>query len=272
MKITRFIVLLMFALSLKTASAQQWRTDRYDPRWLPTTNKEVARQVRVFSNNRDAVSLYRLYDRARYQRKEPAYFSALQEMKRNQPKNGVVLATYCAVLMDANQLYGFGQYRFKAQPGEGSVQNIERNLAVAKKLEPKLWLILLTEADIANFSNGNDLEGTQNAVNLCREAVRLAPNLSFTHQKLGYWLVNLARVRKMSNKDAVESYKKAQRLRPIDADTNFLLMNVYRFYEPNKVEARKTADAVLATIPPSVKLNAKMKQFLLKQGVTPPKN
>lgn len=270
MKSINVFSVLLLSLCFQTVNAQQWRTDRYDSRWLPITDKETAREVRVFSSNRDAVSLYRLYDRARYQHKEPSYFSTLQEMRRKEPKNGVVLATYCAVLMDANQMYGFGQYRFKAEPGEGSVQNIERNLAVAKKLEPKLWLILLTEADIADFSNGNELEGTQNAVELCREAVKLAPTLSYTQQRLGYWLVNYAHKRRLPCAEAVKSYKKAQMLRPINCDASFLLMNVYRYYEPNPSQARKTAQAVLATIPPNVKLDAKMRQFLLKQSITLP--
>ncbi len=271
MKITRLLVVGLLSLTIRAANAQQWRIDRYDSRWLPITDKEMEREVRVFSNNRDTVSLYRLYDRARYQRKEPSYFSTLKQIKRDNPQNGVVLATYCAVLMDANQLYGFGQYRFKADKGEGSVDNIQRNLAVAKKLEPRLWLILLTEADIAECSNGDRKEGTQNAVNLCREAVRLAPSISFAHERLGYWLVNLAGLRKQSYAEAVESYKKAQTLRPINCDASFLLMNVYRYYEPNPAQARKTAQVVLTTIPPNVKLDAKMRQFLLKQGVTPPR-
>lgn len=271
MKFIYSTVILGFGLCLHTANAQQWRTDHYDSRWIPITDKEVARQVRVFSDNRDAVSLYRLYDRARYQHKEPTYFSTLKQMKSKNPKNGIVLATYCAVLMEANQIYGPEQYRFKFNRGEGNVQNIERNLAIAKKLEPTQWLIPLTEADIAEASNGDRKEGTQTAINLCREAVRLAPNISFTHQRLAYWLCNLAGLNKQPCKEAVKSYKKAQSLRPINCDTSFLLMNVYRYYEPNKVEAQKTAKVILSTIPPNVKLNEKMRNFLIKQGVTPPK-
>lgn len=265
------ITLLMVGLCWNSCTAQQWRAERYDPRWLPITDAEMRKQVRA--NARDAVALYRLYDRARYQYKEQPYFSALRKLTQEQPKNGAVLSMYCAVLMRSNVLYGFGQFRFQVDADEGGVENISRNLEKAKKLAPKLWLNPITEAYLTLFNGaGDDRERGQNAVALCRYAVRLAPHLSYTNKELGYALVNLTTYNKKAGfSEAVRYYKKAQSLSPANCDASFLLLNVYRFEVPNKTEAAKAAKAVLATIPPNVKLSEKLRQFLAKQGVTVPK-
>ena len=260
--------IFLVGLFCHSCLAQQWRKDRYDTRWLPITDTEIERQVQA--NSQDAVALYRLFDQARYQHKQQPYFAALQALKKKQPKNGVVLATHCAVLMDSNALYGFGQFKFQVDPKEGNAQTIERNIEVAKVLAPKLWLTFLVEADIAFFTNGDRLEGTKQAVKLCRQAVELEPDLTYTNEKLGYYLSNLAREQKTSYEEATRFYKKAQQTAPVNCDAGFLLLNVYRFYKPNPAEAKKAAQFVLSTIPPSVKLTTREQQFLIKQGVTPP--
>lgn len=267
-KVLLAIALATAASLCHSASAQQWRRDRYDTRWLPITDQELQQQVSAGA--RDAVALYRLWGRARYQYKQETYFSALRKLKQEQPQNGVALATYCAVLMDSNTMYGFGQFKFRTDPDEGSIEDIRRNLEKAKALAPKLWLNYMTEADVALLSNGNRAEATEEATRLCIKAVHLAPNLSFTNMKLGYALGNLAREQKSSRSRSARFYKMAQKMTPVNSDPGFLLLNVYRFYAPNPAEARQAGRAVLATIPPQVKLSTRQRAFLAKQGIKAP--
>ncbi len=268
-KIQLYLALILaFNISASLCFAQQWRQDRYDPRWLPITNAEITRQT--LSNANDAVALYRLYETARYQHKQQPYFSALQKLKREQPQNGVVLATYCAVLMDSNTLYGFGQFKFKVDPKEGTIDSIKSNLVIAKRLSPKLWIIPFVEADVAGFSNGNVIEGAEKTILLSRKAIELAPTLSYPQMKLGYWLVSDAMQKKADRAASVPFYKKAQTLLPVNSDASFLLLNVYRFYAPNPAEARKVGQQLIATIPPQARSSKETKQRLIKQGIKPP--
>ncbi len=262
------IVLLMAPLLSRSAWGQQWRTDRYDTRWLPITDDELKRQVRAGA--RDAVALYRLWDRARYQYKQESYFSTLRSLTREQPANGVALATYCAVLMDSNMLAGFGQFKFRTEPGEGTIEHIRRNLQKAKTLAPKLWLIYTVEADIALVTIADRNKATEQAVKLCYKAVHLAPRLSFPYMKLGYALGNRAAQGKAKRSQSARYYRIALKMAPVTTDPGFLLLNIYRFYTPNPVEARKAAQAVLKTIPPQVKLSERQRRFLAKQGVNVP--
>jgi len=45
---------------------------------------------------------------------------------------------------------------------------------------------------------------------------------------------------------------------------------VYRYYAPNKAEAKRAEQAVLATIPLGLKLSARLQQFLARQGIVVP--
>lgn len=260
-----FSAILILCLLCNSCFAQQWRKDRYDTRWLPITDAEMTRQVK--SSSHDAVALYRLFDRARYQHRQKSYFATLKQLKQQQPNNGVVLATYCAVIMESNTLYGFGQWKFDLKPQDGTASAIQKELARAEKLEPKLWLIPLVKAELVFVGYADRVKASQQAISLSRKAVALAPNLSFTHEKLGYYLVNLAQEKNSSYSDAVQSYEKAQKLLPVDSDASFLLLNISGANSATNAKAQK---AVLAGIPSSVKLTSKQRQFLQKQGVSVP--
>ena len=263
-----FLLLVYTCCMTQIGFSQQGHSDQYDTRWLQIENEEISQQVA--KNSRDAVALWQLWWRTVYQDKQPVYFAALKSLKNKQPENGVALAVYCAVLMESNASYGFGQFKFKVEPHEGDIDSIRKVLAKAKKLEPKLWIVYTTEGQIALFSNGNQVEGAKKYVNACREAVQLAPHISYANLKLGYALSNLAGLTDESYSEAVKFYRKAQKLKPVDAGPSFLLLNVFRYYTPNKLEAKKAEQSVLATIPPNTKLSPKSRQILESQKITPP--
>lgn len=264
-----FLLWLSLALlPLHTALAQSWKAAKYDTAWIPITEAEVAKQVR--ENHKDAVGLWQLWRRAQFQKQEQSYFSALEQLRKQEPKNGVLDAVRCGVIETSILSKGFPQFKI-AQAEWASSEQRRAELEKAKKAAPNLWLNLLNEAILISWEQGSGIDPkvVKQQVTLAGKAVALAPNLSFTNNALAGYLSNLSRRGQNSDKEAIQFYRKAQQAAPINAGPSFGLHFHYLYNKPDKDAAKKAEHEVLATIPPSVKLTPRLKQFLVKQGVTP---
>lgn len=247
------------------AFAQSWKTQPFDIRWQSITDAEMTKAVETESN--DAVALYRLWWAAIYQQKQEAFFSQLRKLKDSDPKNGVVLTVYCAVLEDCLHYGDMGKYQFSRTEKEKDPDYLISELEKAQKLEPQLWMVYTTNADLVLLTKGPASVAAQEAVKLCRKAVTLAPDISYVHQKLGYALCAEAMSNKTAYTEAISEYEKASVQYPKDAGTGFLLRNAYKFYEPSEEKAGGAANYVLGTIPPGTELPLRLKKMLERQGI-----
>ncbi len=262
------LVVLLFTSSLtNSASAQWWKTAKYDMAWLPMSKPEVQKQVGL--NAKDAVGLYYLWHRAEFQHQQQDYFSALEKLRKEQPKNGVLMAMRCAVIEDSE----FRDARPITLPTQ-EWTTLERrgNLETAKKMLPSLWLNYLSEAQLISWEQGSGMEPKvlSQQIRLCRTAIELALSLSFTNSAMAGYLSTLSRVKRDGDAGALRYYRKSQQLAPRICGPSFGLVWHYRYNKPNPAECAKAQKAVKTTIPPGTKLTIRLRQFLLKQGITPP--
>jgi len=264
MKIRSLMVILYLVVTVAghNSWAQQWQQERYDIRWIPITEPEVERQVRA--NSKDAVALYRLWWRARYQDKKEAYFNALRTLKEQQPGNAVALSTYCAVLVDCRD---YGRTPSEQGMSDFGTQRVRELLEQAKKLDPSLWMNYFAESKLVVYDNSPSVRTVQQ-LKAARKAYALAPQLSYTNTQLGYALLSeaMAHDRRLID-SAISIYKRAQHLKPVDSGPSFLLLNVHRYVSPNRSEEQKTVRTLLSTIPPGVKLNAKLQRLLVQYKI-----
>lgn len=267
-KLTLFGWLILLTAISAVCYAQNWKTTKFDRAWLPISSVQMKAQVERNSN--DAVGLYYIWHQDEFQHQQQAFFSALEDLRRTQPKNGVLMAMRCAVIEDS-VFKGVPPFQISAQEWS-SVPLHRNNLETAKKLSPGLWLNYLTEAKLISWEQGSGVNPKviQQQVQLCRKAVSKAPALSFTNNQLAGYLATLSHYNKASDAEAISLYRKAQQATPRICGPSFGLLFHYRFNKPNKIEAQKAQKSVLATIPPSIKLTAKQRQFLQKQGVSVP--
>lgn len=268
----KFFLIVCLCRVIVTSSmavAQSWQNTKCDTVWLPISSSEIKQQVR--QNATDAVGLYQLWRRAQFQQQEQTFFSTLEQMQKEQPRNGVLLAVRCAMIEDSIMAKGYPQFKV-AQKEWAPVQQRRVPLEVAKKMAPKLWLNYLTEAKLISWEQGSGIEPKviRQQVSLCQKAVALAPALSFTNDALARYLSNLSRHTRQGDVEAIKYYRKAQQLVPGNCDPSFGLIFHYRYNKPNSVERKKAEQAVLATIPPGLKLSPRLRQFLAKQGISAP--
>lgn len=267
-----FVILLLASCLLsctnKKASAQTWKTTTYDMAWLPISSEEVIRQVGL--NSKDAVGLYYLWHRAEFQHQQKPYFSTLEKLRKAQPRNGVLMAVRCAVIED-NVIRGVPSVSLPTD--EWTTLGRRANLEAAKKLESALWLNYLVEANLISDEQGSGVEPkvVSQQVKLCRSALKLAPTLSFTNNAMAGYLSTLSFEKHEDDSGAIRYYRKAQQLAPRICGPSFGLVFHYRYNKPNPAECKKAQKAVISTIPPGTKLTANLRQFLLKQGITPPR-
>ncbi len=261
-----FTALLFTFVLLRSVNAQSWKTTKYDAAWLPISATEVQRQVGL--NAKDAVGLYYLWHRVQFQHQEQAYFSALDKLRQEQPKNGVLMTIRCAAIEDCIPK---GVRPFSLPTQEWTTLERRANLETAKKVSPALWLNYLTEASLLTWEQGSGVEPKiiSQQVRLCRTAIRLAPSLSFTNNAMTGYLSTLSFEKHEDDAGAIRYYRKAQQSAPRICGPSFGLAFHYRYNKPNAAERVKAQKAVLATIPPGIKLSPRLRQFLLKQGITP---
>ncbi len=259
-----FLTLLLFG----DVNAQPRKVAVYDSAWLPISATEVQRQVGL--NAKNVVGLYSLWRHADFQHQQQTYFSALEKLREAQPKNGILMAMRCAAIEDS---IFRGTRPIALLTDEWTTLDRRANLEAAKKMSPSLWLNYLSEANLITWEQGSgvDPKVVSQQIRLCRVAIKLAPNLSFTNNAMGGYLSTLSRRGNTSDAGAIRYYRKAQQLAPRICDPNLGLVFHYRYNKPNAAERVKAQKAVLATIPPGTKLAPHLRQFLLKQGITPPR-
>lgn len=257
------IAILICAWQMPTFAKQS--QEAYDTRWLPITEMEIKKRVRANAN--DATTLYSLWWRAVYQQQKTAYFKALYDLKQKKP-NGEVLGTYCQVLLDSRANYGRPPLAIANK--DFALENVRLLLNQAKRKRPRLWINYTAEAEIALYEDTANHAAKRFA--FAQRAQHLAPSVSYANNCLGYAYVNVARSNKGYDKkylnEAIFYYKRAQKLTPTDVGASFLLLHIYNAYAPNVAEARKTRQAILATIPPGTKLNAKCRGILARYKIS----
>lgn len=260
-----FLTLLLFG----DVNAQPRKVTKYDSAWLPISATEVQRQVGL--NAKNVVGLYSLWRHADFQHQQQTYFSALEKLREAQPKNGILMAIRCAVI-EESAFRGVPPFAISSEEWS-HLERRRANLETAKKMLPSSWLNYLTEAKLISWEQGSGVEPKviSQQVLLCRTAIKTAPMLPFTNNAMAGYLSTLSRQGKIGDAGAIRYYHKAQQLLPCICDPSLGLVSHYRYNKPNATERVKAQKAVLATIPPGTKLTANLRQFLLKQGITPPR-
>lgn len=261
--------MLLQVVLASSALAQNPKVAKYDTAWVPISSADLNRQIKT--STKDAAGLYQLWRRAQFQGQEQPFFSTLEQLRKEQPHNGTLLAMRCAMIEDSIMSKGHPQFQI-AQEEWARVERRRAAVDAAKKMAPLLWLNYVTEAKLISWEQGSgvDPKVIKQQVSLCRVAVKLAPNLSFTNNSLGGYLSILSREEKYREVEVLRCYRKAQHLMPRNCGPSFGLIHYYRYNKPNVVERRKAEQAVLATIPPRLKLGTRQKQFLVKQGIVSP--
>ncbi len=256
------LCLMMSCLGLSSPSVQG-QTPTFDPIFMKIAPDNLKKELR--RNDKDAEELVKLIRRSIESKQVETAFKTIDQMRREQPNNAVVLAAY-AFVYDAS-LYQVrkrtGTIRERT-PQEKQIR--DSALQKAKTLAPKLWLPYTLEG----FRTGYVFWKYDAGLDLLHRAVVLAPRLAFPNKQLAQVLQFAANNKGkwndkvVTHQQAAAQYEIALKLDPKSADVAFALFSIYDVDLKDKAKAAKAKRAFLSALPPGYNIRKSIKDRLAK--------
>ncbi len=255
------ILLWIFALALPLLfpsgrSSAQKASSNYDQQFVPIQSQDLKQDL--LHSSKDSVRMYDLIRRADRQGQTKLAYNTLNQMRLKHPNDAVVLASFCFVSQMAAGEYSGPNMKTRGLSA-AEVAEYSSALLKAYALDPKLWLPYAVEGHTLMTSPQNDVK----ALRLLKTAVRLAPDISYTHTLLGeaYTVYDTPY---HSFALAVKEFWTAKNLQPASAHNADLLFDIYDVRTPNTDMARKAKAYLLSTVPPDYKFNPQFQARLAK--------
>lgn len=269
---TPFVSAVLFATLVVNQShswAQSAHTSRYDTRFMPITAAILKNELQ--KNHNDAVEMYALLFRADKQKLMGVAYRKMKALYGREPRNAVVAASYALTLDILRNNYGDSE---REEPLPCPIADLDqRNEAVQRafKLNPKLWLPYVVQGVELTLSANTGNVKPDEGRHLLQTAVRLAPQLSYTHLWLGfnYGLYSLKPVKSTQVLEEKE-YLKSTRLKPITYKPFGYLITLYDVRQPNKAKLKTTALAYVKALQPGMFVKVKARQQLASYGAPVP--
>lgn len=242
----RNLLLSAALLLLVLAVGAQSGGSGYDQALLPI--QPEALQDALLDASHDPVKLYSLVRRADRQNLSDLAYNTLNEMRHKQPRNANVVAAYCFSFQVAAGEYdnpGRKNHPFTEAEHEGYNDALNR----AYQLDPKLWLTYAVEGHTLMSSPYED----RKALRLLRTAVKLAPDVSYTHILLAE-AYSVYGTPYHSFQSTAKECNVARRLKPVSANNADILFDIYDIRTPDKNKAADAKRYLLSTVPPSFHL------------------
>lgn len=255
------IFLWVFALAtpllfLNTVASAQKQPSNYDQQFVPIQPQVLKREL--LHSSKDPVRMYDLIRRADRQGQTSLAYTTLHQMRLKHPNDAVVLASFCFVSQVVEGDYS-GPNAKRQGLSAAEVSEYSNALLKAYRLDPKLWLTYAVEGHSLMTSLQSDLKALQ----LLKTAVRLAPDISYTHTLLGeaYTVYDTPY---HSFALAAKEFWTAKNLSPVSAHNADLLFDIYDVRTPNPEMERKAKEYFLSTVPPNYKFTPQFKERLAK--------
>lgn len=230
-----------------------------DSACLPATAEEMQEDLRRSPNN--PLALFNAVRQAGHNRLELTAYADLKKMVQTDPDNPNLLAAYCLSYGVASGDYGMNGYRraFGNVFNENYQIEYDKDLAKAEKLDPDLWLIYLLKAQPAIYP-GNEDRNT--GLGYLRKAVKLAPNITYTHYALASLLITENNNYTPESLEGVRETEIATKLKPVYAQAAWLLFEIHGIYMPNREKALAAKKLFLSELPPGYKQSPSGLQLL----------
>ena len=253
MHLTMAISILIFIGSVSFSQSLQ---PNYDQEFLPIQSKTL--ELDLLNANDDPERMYSLIRRGDEQMHTDLVYNTLDAMRKEEPDNAVVLAAYCFAFKIAE-----GDY---AAPGQQvrTFTNLDHDhysaaLLRAYRINPNLWLPYAVEGHSLMTSPYED----RKALYLLKTAVKLAPDISYTHTLLGN-AYSVYDTPYQSFKKAAYQYELARHLHPVSAHNADSLFDLYDVRIPNHEKAKEAKQYLLSTVPPNHNFPADFRRRLAK--------
>jgi len=233
-------------LLLVLAAGAQSREAAYDQALLPI--QPQALKNGLLDAAHDPIKLYSLVRRADRQNLSNLAYNTLNEMRHQQPRNAVVVAAYCFSFQVAAGEYDNPDRKnrpFTEAEHEGYADALNK----AYQLDPHLWLTYAVEGHTLMSSPYED----QKALRLLKMAVRLAPDVSYTHILLAE-AYGVYGTPYHSFQAAAKECDVARHLQPVAAINADILFDIYDIRMPNREKAADAKQYLLSTVPPNFQL------------------
>ena len=239
----------------KPVQAQN-RATTVDQAYLPI--QPQALKGELLKSGHDPVELYNLVRRADHQGLADVAYDTLNKMRREQPGNAVALAGYCFAYQVA--VGDYDNPDRKNHPfTEAEHKSYTGTLNRAYQLDPKLWLTYTVEGHTLMPSPYEDVK----ALRLLKTAVRLAPDVSYTHILLAE-AYGVYGTPYHSFQFAAKECDIARHLKPVSTRNADILFDTYDIRMPNREKAADAKRYLLSTLPPGYKLSPEFRERLAK--------
>lgn len=244
-----FMVSLHLSIALlllcNLACRCQTDTPNCDQALLPMPPSTL--KMALLDSKNDSVRMYDLIRRGDKQKQSDLVYDILNALRKKEPNNAVVQAAYCFAYRVAEGDYDGPGFRGKAFTNLDD-QHYLNALTKAYKLNPKLWLTYAVEGHSLITSPYSD----RKALYLLKTAVKLAPDISYTHTLLGdAYAVYYTPFQSFQKAEA--QYITAQHLQPISSHNADALFDLYDVRIRNTAKARKAKEYLLSTVPTNYK-------------------
>jgi len=226
--------------------------------YLPATADQIQDYLRRSPNN--PLALYNAVYQAAHNGLELAAYADLRKMVQADPDNPNLLAAYCLSYGVASGDYrmNFHHRAFGHVFNDNDQMEYDKDLAKAEKLDPDLWLIYLLRAQPAIFPGHQD---RNTGLGYLRKAVKLAPDIPYTHYSLAYGLMS-GYPTPSEKAEATREDEIAVRLKPVNAQASWMLFEMYGIITPNREKGLAAKKLFLSEIPPGYKLSSAELGFL----------
>jgi hypothetical protein len=229
-----------------------------DVGYLPATADQIQDNLRRSPNN--ALALYGAVYQAAHNGLELAAYADLRKLVQADPDNPNLLAAYCLSYGVASGYYRMNWHHRALGNvyNESDQMEYDKDLAKAEKLDPNLWLIYLLKAQPAIFPGHEDRIA---ALGYLRKAVKLAPNITYTHYSLAYGLMT-GYPTALEKAEATREDEIAVRLKPVNAQAAWLLFEMHGIFTPNRQKGLAAKKLFLSELPPGYKVSSAELGFL----------
>ena len=229
----------------------------YDQEFVPTQPEQLKSDL--WDASSDPLRLYDLIRRGDQQKQSSFVYDTLNAMRKKKPDNAVVLAAYCFAYKIAQGEYDEPSRRqFRSFTPLDEEQYVN-TLLKAYRLNPSLWLTYAVEGHSLMDSPYAD----RKALALLKTAVKLAPDISYTHTLLGeaYAVYDTPY---QSFQKAAYQYQTARHLQPVSAHNADLLFDLYDVRLPDHKKAEDAKQYLLSTVPPGYQFKPNFQARLAK--------
>jgi hypothetical protein len=258
------IVLMATLLASTRASS-----DTIDPIMSPINKVELQKEILSVVAEKDQEKLYAILVRARLSRLSEDAAALLDGLMPSHKQDPFMLAARPMAHAFALGIFGGPLYETDLM-GWGS--NYETEYLRAEKMNPKLWIAFVTEAQISlRFKTEfKDLYKDKKAFNLINKAIEIAPNCAFTHDILAEYYVYASasiwnadpKLRVQYLQKDIEESNTALKLKPNDSRAAARLLGTYTAWLRDKEKAKAAKSLYLSMVPPGFKFNAESQKRL----------